>query len=283
MPAWGIDDTRPADRHESNAAGSGAGSVDSLRPMTGFERYDGAALVIGASGAMGYAISRLLLDQGSRVAMTYRRQSQRVDELCSEPGTAAHQLDLNDPAACSVVIDAVVEQFSALHTLVYAAGPHVPMKYVATIEPDVFRQQMLDDAVGCFNVVRPALRHLRTAKGSVVAVTTVATVRFPARDALSSAPKGAVEALMRAVAFEEGRFGVRANCVGPGIMADGMTERLLADGDFTEEAMAATRATIPLRRLGLTTDVAEAVCFLASDKATYISGQKLDVDGGYAL
>jgi 3-oxoacyl-[acyl-carrier protein] reductase len=66
-------------------------------------------------------------------------------------------------------------------------------------------------------------------------------------------------------------------------MGDGMTERLLADGDFTAEVMAATRATIPLRRLGSTTDVAEAVCFLASNKPTYISGQKLDVDGGYAI
>jgi NAD(P)-dependent dehydrogenase (short-subunit alcohol dehydrogenase family) len=250
--------------------------------MTGFEQYEGTALVIGASGAMGYAISRLLLDRGSRVAMTYRRQSQRVEELCAEPETASHQLDLNDAAGCKRVVEAVVDQFSAMHTLVYAAGPHVPMKYVATIEPDVFRQQMLDDAVGCFNVVQPALPHLRDTKGSVVAVTTVATVRFPARDSLSSAPKGAVEALMRAVALEEGRFGVRANSVGPGIMGDGMTERLVADGDFTEDVMAATRAMIPLRRLGSTADVAEAVCFLASDKATYITGQKLDVDGGYS-
>lgn len=251
--------------------------------MTGFDDYDGAALVIGASGGMGHAISRMLLDRGCRVAMTYRRRSERVNELCAEPGTAAHQLDLNDAPACKRVVEAVVDEFAALHTLVYAAGPHVPMKYVATIEPVVFRQQMLDDAVGCFNVVQPALLHLRATKGSVVAVTTVATVRFPARDSLSSAPKGAVEALVRAVAFEEGRFGVRANCVGPGIMGDGMTERLVAEGDFTEEVMAATRAMIPLRRLGSTADVAEAVCFLASDKATYISGQKLDVDGGYAI
>jgi 3-oxoacyl-[acyl-carrier protein] reductase len=159
----------------------------------------------------------------------------------------------------------------------------VPMKYVATISPELFRQQMLDDAVGCFNVVQPALRYLRESKGSVVAVTTVATVRFPARDSLSSAPKGAVEALIRAVAFEEGRYGVRANCVGPGIMDDGMTERLVQTGDFTQAVMEATRKMIPMRRLGSSTDVAEAVCFLASDRAGYISGQKLDVDGGYAV
>ena len=123
------------------------------------------------------------------------------------------------------------------------------MKYVATIEPELFRQQMLDDAVGAFNIIAPTLPHLRETKGSVVAVTTVATVRFPARDSLSSAPKGAVEAMMRAIAFEEGRFGVRANCVGPGIMGEGMTEKLVETGDFTEAVMEATRKMIPMRRL----------------------------------
>jgi len=251
--------------------------------MTEFETRSGAALVVGASGGMGAAIAKLLLERGSRVAMTYRRPSQRVADLCSEPSTASYQLDLNDADGCRRVVDAVVEEFAAIHTLVYAAGPHVPMKYVATISPDLFRQQMLDDAVGCFNIVQPALPHLRDTQGSVVAVTTVATVRFPARDSLSSAPKGAVEALVRAVSFEEGRLGVRANCVGPGIMDDGMTQRLVETGDFTHSVMDATRQMIPMRRLGASNDVAQAVCFLASDKASYISGQKLDVDGGYAV
>ncbi len=155
---------------------------------------------------MGAAVARLLLDRGSRVAMTYRRASPRVDELCAEKSTAKYQLDLNDADNCRRVVEAVVEEFGALHTVVYAAGPHVPMKYVATIEPELFRQQMLDDAVGAFNIIAPTLPHLRETRGSVVAVTTVATVRFPARDSLSSAPKGAVEAMMRAIAFEEGPF-----------------------------------------------------------------------------
>lgn len=251
--------------------------------MTDFQKRSGAALVVGASGGIGAAIAALLLERGSRVAMTYRRPSPRVDELCAGDSSASYQIDLNVAEGCQRVVEAVVSDFDAIHTVVYAAGPHVPMKYVATISAELFRQQMLDDAVGCFNIVQPCLPHLRETHGNLVAVTTVATARFPARDSLSSAPKGAVEALVRAIAFEEGRFGVRANCVGPGIMGDGMTQRLVDSGDFPESVMDATRKMIPMRKLGSAADVAEAVCFLASDKAAYISGQKLDVDGGYAV
>ena len=82
--------------------------------------------------------------------------------------------------------------------------------------------QLAADAAGFFNVAHPALPHLRHARGSIVAVTTAATDRYPVRDGLSAAPKGAVEAMVRALAAEEGRFGVRVNSVGPGMLTDGM-------------------------------------------------------------
>ena len=88
---------------------------------------------------------------------------------------------------------------------------------------------------------------------------------------------------MRAVAVEEGRFGIRANCVGPGMLEDGMAARLIADGDLDDRALEVARTNIPLGRFGKAVDIAEAACFLASDAANYISGQKLDIDGAFTV
>ncbi|GAA3455529.1 SDR family NAD(P)-dependent oxidoreductase [Dactylosporangium matsuzakiense] len=185
--------------------------------------------------------------------------------------------DLTDPAACAALMAAAGE----VHTLVHAAGPHVPMLHLSRVEPERFARQIAQDVLAAFNIVHAALPALRASHGSLVAVTTAATSRYPARDGLSAVPKGAVEQLVRGIAAEEGRFGVRANCVGPGMLVDGMATRLIASGELHERALEAARANTPLRTFGSAVDIAEAVCFLAGDRARFISGQKLDVDGGY--
>src|SRR5690606_42055005 len=100
---------------------------------------------------------------------------------------------------------------------------------------------------------------------------------------LSSAPKAAVEALVKAIAAEEGRSGVRANAVGVGILDDGMSRTLIERGEVRQRDMDHARSLVPLGRLGVADDVAGVVAFLASDRASYITGQWIDVDGGYSI
>jgi NAD(P)-dependent dehydrogenase (short-subunit alcohol dehydrogenase family) len=256
--------------------------------VTDFGDRPGAALVVGGSGGLGLAVVRLLASRGAQVAVTFRsreREALAVVDTARGWGVhaSAHRLDVTSAEDCAEVVDAVASAYDGLHTLVHAAGPHVPMRHLSAVEPTAMADQLAEDTAGFFNVVHPALPHLRASEGSIVAVTTAATVRYPVRDGLSSAPKAAVEALVRALAAEEGRYGVRVNAVGPGMLTDGMAARLIASGDLSEDALAITRRNIPLRRFGTATDIAEAVCFLASDRAGFISGQKLDVDGGWSV
>jgi 3-oxoacyl-[acyl-carrier protein] reductase len=248
-----------------------------------FSSRTGAALVVGATGGIGAAVARRLAGAGSALALTYHRNAAAATELADAlpAGTRHWRLDLTDPTACADVVDAAARAFGGLHTVVYAAGPHVPMVYLSRLAPQRFGEQVAQDTIAFFNLLAAALPRLRDTRGNLVAVTTAATRRHPPRDGLSTGPKAAVEALVRGIAVEEGRYGVRANCVGPGMTTDGNAVRLMADGDLDDAALEAARSAIPLRRFGTADNVAAAVCFLASDAAGYITGHKLDVDGGY--
>jgi 3-oxoacyl-[acyl-carrier protein] reductase len=251
-------------------------------------RKAAAAIVTGGTGAIGFAVCRLLADAGQRVAFTYQSNDEARDEVLDYLNAVgfpslSRAMDLTDVAATRAFVSEVTGEIGPVHTLVHAAGPLVPQRFVSEIDAGEFGYHLRNETQAFFNVVQACLPSLRESGGSVTAVTTVATRRFLRRDALSSAPKAGIEALVRALASEEGKFGVRANCVGPGILGDGMASELHANGDFDGEARDRALRSIPLGRFGSALEVAQLVCFLASDKADYISGQMVDVDGGYGL
>lgn len=251
-----------------------------------FEDRAGAALVVGGSGGLGSVIAVELANRGSDVALTYRHNADGAAASASEVEQCGRRswvaaADLTDDSSTASAVAELADAAGGLHTLVYAAGPDVPQLHLSRVQPSAMRSQLDADVAGFFAVACAALPHLRTAHGSIVAVSTAGVGRFPVRDGLSTVPKAAVEAAVRGLAAEEGRFGVRANSVGPGMLTDGMAQRLMASGDLDERALAAARANIPMRSFGTASDIAEAVCFLASDRACYITGQHLAVDGGY--
>jgi NAD(P)-dependent dehydrogenase (short-subunit alcohol dehydrogenase family) len=248
----------------------------------------GAAVVAGGSGGIGAAICEALARSGSDVALTYHKNKEAADKVVATVEAAgskglAVQTDLTDELAAGRFVALAAERYGGVHTAVYAAGPYINIRHISRIEPKLFRETVGTDVFGCYHLLAAALPHLRDAKGVVLALATPAVRRYAVKDVLSAAPKAAIETVVKGIAAEEGRFGIRANCIGVGLIEDGMYHALLAKGDFDERFLQATRDSVALRRLGSAQNIADAAEFLLSDRASYITGQTLMVDGGFAL
>lgn len=248
----------------------------------------GAAFVAGGSGGIGSAIGLALAEAGSNVVLTYNRNRDKAEEVATviramgrEATTV--QLSLEDTAAVKAAVDQASVNEGGLHTVVYATGPFVHLKFMSKVEPEQFKEYLMGDTFACYNLVHAALPHLRKSRGSLVAITTTAVARWANQDGLSAVPKSAVNSLMRGIAREEGRFGVRANMVALGIIEAGMFKRTVDAGYIDESYLKAMAQNVPLQRLGTAEEVADATVFLASSRAGYTTGQVLHVDGGYPL
>lgn len=252
-------------------------------------RYaSGAALIAGGSGGIGQAIADLLAAGGSDIAVTYRGNREAAEGLVARlvaagRRAAAFQLDLRDAEAVARVHADVRDRFGGVHTAVYAAGPYINMRYISDLAPKLFEETVGTDVFGAYNFLHHAIAGLRATRGVAIALGTPAIRRYAKKDVMSAAPKAALESLIKGIAAEEGRNGIRANMVGVGAISDGMFHKLVAQGDFDNRFIEATKSAVALGRFGTAMEIAGVVDFLASDAASYVTGQTLMVDGGFAL
>lgn len=248
---------------------------------------DGVAVVIGGSGGIGSVICTSLAAAGTDVVLTYRNNEAAatavVDAVVAMGRKAqCHRLSSEHPAEVEEFFEQVVAGHPRIHTVVNAAGTTIPMTYIGDLDAATWRDVMNADANGFFNIVHASLPQLRKHGGSYVQIGTVGMHRWPARDILSVAPKAAIDSLITGIAREEGRHGVRANTVALGLINAGMALRFKGK-EYDENYFKAAVRNTALKRLGTAAEVADAVVFFASERASYLTGQTLVLDGGFSL
>ena len=254
--------------------------------MTQDKHYpNGAALILGGSGGIGAACAKALADDGNNIAISYHANqlsAQSVLDAAGGVNASSHQLDISNREQCLAMLADVIKAHGRINTLVYAIGSSIGQPLVAEISQQQWAEVMQNDLQGFMNIVQPVVKHMREqGGGALVHISSAGLGRTPPRDSLSVAPKAAIDALLKTIATEEGAFGIRANSVGVGVIEAGIFKRLEADGVFDDQWKEVVKGSLPLRRFGEAEDIAAAVIFFASNRAKYITGQTLFVDGGY--
>ena len=246
----------------------------------------GVVLVAGGSGGIGEAISRRFAQAGLPVVLTYNSRAEKAaavrESIRADGGHCeCEQLDLSDAARVEALFARVRHDHGRIGQVVYAAGPSFDFNPIGDIPDEQWHHVINSDVNGAFHLIQAAVRAFKAQNGgNLAAVITAAVERVPYGDIMSAAPKAAIEMLMRGVALESGKYGIRANCVGPGWIDAGLGRQALEEKLGPDIRERIIKKGIPLRRLGSADDIAWAVLFLCSKQASFITGQSLAVDGG---
>jgi len=236
------------------------------------------ALVTGASGGIGGAIARALHAQGAKIALSGTRLD-ALEALKNELGerAMAFPCDLSDSAQTDALLRSVEAATGQIDILVNNAG--LTRDNLALRMKDEDWARVIDvDLTAGFRLARAALRGMMKRRwGRIIGITSVVGVTGNPGQANYAAAKAGMIGMSKALAQEVGSRGITVNCVAPGFIETAMTSEL------SEEQKLRLLAAIPIQRLGIGADVAAAVVYLASEEASYVTGQTLHVNGGMAM
>lgn len=243
------------------------------------------ALVTGGGRGIGRAISLGLAADGLDVAVNYRRDVDAAQETVAAVEAlgrraVAYQASVDDAAEGQSMIEAVLADFGHVDVLINNGGIASRNASVVDTDPENMERVMRVHAFGSHHLCRAVVPQMRLlARGDIVMISSVATTYWGANGSSYNMAKAAMEAVARTLAKEEQRNGIRVNIVAPGLVVTDMGQRLMKAVAGVEDPTDLD-ASFPFGRVCRAEDVAGVVRFLVSDAGSYVTGQRIEVDGG---
>ncbi|MCB0628595.1 MAG: SDR family oxidoreductase [Saprospiraceae bacterium] len=233
------------------------------------------ALVTGAARGIGLATTKLFLENGWQVAMI-DRDTAELEKVAKElPGTLPVLCDVSIPEQVAVMMPKVLSEFGRLDALINNAGV-AEFKPLEATDYECWRTIMATNLDGVFLCAQAAIPALKASRGAMVNIASISAVRASTLRVAYGTSKAAVVHLTKQLAAELGDHGIRVNCVAPGPV-----KTKLAAAVHSPEIIRAYYDAIPLQRSANEQEIAEVIVFLCSEKASYVTGQTIAVDGGF--